>query len=149
MEPMFENEKFSSKELRDITNVITVRSGMMQTTKGDLTLYYIVGILLRSIFRGYKEVTDMIDEYSGIVRESEKNKKLASMAARQNNRILELEQLNMDKQEKLNESQKEIDKLRKLVAEQEEQIKHDKERIAILEQVVAEEEAYEAGYGRV
>ena len=144
---MFENEKFSSKELRDITNVITVRSGMMQTTKGDLTLYYIVGILLRSIFRGYKEVTDMIDEYSGIVRESEKNKKLASMAARQNNRILELEQLNMDKQEKLNESQKEIDKLRKLVAEQEEQIKHDKERIAILEQVVAEEEAYEAGYG--
>ena len=36
MEPMFENEKFSSKELRDITNVITVRSGMMQTTKGDL-----------------------------------------------------------------------------------------------------------------
>ncbi len=33
---MFENEKFSSRELRDITNVITVRCGMMQTTREDL-----------------------------------------------------------------------------------------------------------------
>ncbi|MBE6103070.1 MAG: hypothetical protein E7200_13495 [Selenomonas ruminantium] len=143
---MFENEKFSSKELRDIINVITVRCGIMQTTKEDMTLYYIVGVLLRSIFRGYKEVTDMIDEYSGIVRESEKNKKLASVAAWQNNRILELEKLNIEKQEKLNESQLEIDRLRKQLAEQEAQIRHDRERIAILEQVAAEEEAYEESH---
>ena len=84
-----------------------------------------------------------MDEYSGIVRESDKNKKLASMAALQNSRILELEKLNIEKQEKLNESQKEIDKLKKLLAEKEEQVQHDKERIAILEQVAAEEEAYE------
>lgn len=140
---MFENEKFTAKELRDITNVITVRNCMMQATPEDIAIYYICGVLIRSIYRGYKEVTDMIDEYSGIVRESEKNKKLASMAARQNSRILELEKLNIEKQEKLNESQKEIDKLKKLLAEQEEQLQHDKERIAILEQVSAEEEAYE------
>ena len=144
---MFENEKFSSREIRDITNVITVRCAIMQATQEDLMLYYIVGFLLRSIFRGYKEVTDMIDEYSGIVRESEKNKKLASVAARQNNRILELETLNIEKQEKLNESQLEIDRLRKQVAEQEAQIRHDRERIAILEQVAAEEESYEESHG--
>ncbi len=116
---------------------------MMQGTPEDIAIYYICGVLIRSIYRGYKEVTNMIDEYSGIVRESEKNKKLASMAARQNNRILELEKLNIEKQDRLNESQKEIDKLKKLLAEKEEQLQHDKERIAILEQVAAEEDAFE------
>ena len=133
----------TTKELRDIANVITVRHCMMQVTPEDIPIYYICGVLIRSIYRGYKEVTDIMDEYSGIVRESDKNKKLASMAARQNSRILELEKLNIEKQEKLNESQKEIDKLKKLLAEKEEQVQHDKERIAILEQVAAEEEAYE------
>lgn len=139
---MFENEKFSTKELHEITDVITIRRCQMQTTPEDLCIYYITGVLLRSIFRAYKEATDMIDEYSGIVRESDKNKKLASMAARQNNRILELEKLNIEKQEKLNESQLEIDRLKKQLAEQEKQLQYDKERIAILEQVAADEEAY-------
>ena len=139
---MFENEKFSTKELHEITDAITVRACQMQTTGEDVCLYYITGVLLRSIFRAYREATDMIDEYSGIVRESDKNKKLASMAARQNNRILELEKLNIEKQEKLNESQMEIDRLKKQLEEQEKQLQYDKERIAILEQVAAEEEAY-------
>ena len=139
---MFENEKFSTKELHEITDVITIRGCQMQTTPEDLCIYYIIGVLLRSIFRAYREATDMIDEYSGIVRESDKNKKLASMAARQNSRILELEKLNIEKQEKLNESQMEIDRLKKQLAEQEKQLQYDKERIAILEQVAAEEEAY-------
>ncbi len=103
---MFENEKFTTKELRDIANVITVRHCMMQVTPEDIPIYYICGVLIRSIYRGYKEVTDMMDEYSGIVRESDKNKKLASMAAHQNSRIMELEKLNIEKQEKLNASQK-------------------------------------------
>ena len=68
----------------------------------------------------------MIDEYSGIVRESEKNKKLASMATRQNNRILELEKRNIEKQEKLNESQLELERLKKQLAEQEKQLQYDK-----------------------
>ena len=139
---MFENEKFSTKELHEITDAITIRACQMQTTGEDVCIYYITGVLLRSIFRAYKEATDMIDEYSGIVRESDKNKRLASMAARQNSRILELEKLNIEKQEKLNESQLEIDRLKKQLAEQEKQLQYDKERIAILEQVAAEEEAY-------
>ena len=139
---MFERETFSAKELRDITNVITVRAFLMQATGEDIPLYYMTGVLLRSIFRGYRELIDMIDEYSGIVRESEKNKNLARMAAAQNNRIIELEALSNSKQNSLNDSQMEIDRLKKLLEEKEEQIQQDKERIAILEQLAAEEEAF-------
>ena len=124
-------------------DVILYHSLAGQANSDDVTLYYIAAIMVRSVLRGYKDVVAMIDEYSGIVRESEKNKKLARAAAAQNHRIIELEKLNLEKQDKLNTMQMEIDRLKRELEDRDEELALAREKQEILKQLDEDESIYQ------
>ena len=136
----YEDIELTSREIRDLANTIIYYMIDKQKFDAlDVGKLLLVGIIIRSFSKMYLEAVDIINEYSGIIIDSEKTKPLVSENARMKSKISELETSIKAKQEKLNEQQKEIDRLKKKIKEQEKNIVSSKEKCAFLESLLADE----------
>ena len=138
---IYENEKFSNKEIQEIFNsmIINIEKGMSDTK--DFNKYYIVAMYMRSLARMYHEAEAVVDQYAGIVRESEANKEMVRDNAKMASKISELEKLAKDRQDKLNALQLEHDREKKKNRELAEELAMKDDQIKILQNLLQENEA--------
>ena len=137
----YENEQFSKREIQDIFYVMRMHMARGDFQAEDINKYFIMGLMIRSFSRLYHEAVGVIERYAGIVRESERyrelDRKIAALTSKANEQTKLLEQ----RQEKLNEAQKEIDRAKRHEYEQAEELEAAKERVAVLESLMAEDDA--------
>lgn len=139
----YENEQFSKREIQDIFYVMWLHIARGDFQSEDINKYFIMGLMIRSFSRLYHEAVGVIEQYAGIVRESDRYKeldrKIAALSSKTNEQTRLLEQ----RQEKLNEAQKEIDLAKRHEYEHAEELEAAKERVAVLEALLAEDDAVE------
>lgn len=142
---MFENEEFSSSEIKDIVSIIVLgayRYGENFSVDDGLRLY-IVGLMIRSFARLYHEATGIIDKYAGIVRENQQLSSMAHENEELKSKVAERKVLLDEKQNRLNTLQLRCDKADKKIMELEEELAAQQERVKILEQLLEEDSAPE------
>lgn len=134
----YENEQFSKREIQDIFYVMRLHMVRGDFQAEDINKYFIMGLMIRSFSRLYHEAVGVIERYAGIVRESERYRELDRKIASLTSKINEQARLLEQRQEKLNEAQKEIDLAKRHEYEQTEELEAARERVAALEALLAE-----------
>ena len=137
---IYEGEKFSTKELLEIFNTISMNTYKGLTDAKDFNKYYITALFMRSFARLYHEAEAVVDEYAGIVRESDNQKELVRDNAAMASKIAELEKLAGERQEKLNAIQLELDREKKKNRELTEEANIKNDQIKILQNILQENE---------
>lgn len=136
----YENETFTKKEIDDIFNVIYLRMLAGNITERDINSYYIMGIVMRSFARLYKEALNIVDEYAGIIRETDNSENIQRDMNALSAKVQEQSDIIQDKQNKLNELQLKLNKAAKQKAKLEEQLAAAQERSRILESMIEDDE---------
>lgn len=129
----YENEKFTKQELTDLFNTMYIHIIRGDFKAEDVNKYYVAGLILRSFARLYKESSAIIDQYAGIIRESDRFQELQRELSSMTHKANEMARLNAERQEQLNILQIEHDKQGLKNAVLQEEVEALKERIAILE----------------
>lgn len=140
----YEKELFSRQEITDIFNVLTLHVAQSHINAEDVNNLYIMALMIRSFSRLYNEAVSIIDEYAGIVRESETFKDLQREVNSLSFKTEEQAKIICNKQDALNNLQLELDKAKKQSADLEAQLTAAKERNAVLESLLNEEETAQA-----
>ena len=138
---MYENEELSKKDLSEICEVMIMDASIHQFDSRYSMLFFMLGAAFKSIAGFYKESTDLVEEYAGIIRENERDEKLRNDLSRSVSRNNELEMLVKDKQEKLNTLQMEAYRTKKALRDKEAEVQTERDRTRLLEKILEEEAA--------
>lgn len=140
---MYENEKFTSSELKEIFQIMLLHVAREEIDiEQDMSKMFLTGLFIRSISKIYKEAVNMVEQYAGIIRNTPDHKDLV----RSNNLLkaqIEEEKLLLgNKQHQLNALQIELDRSVHKSEELQEALNAYKERARILEELFNEKLNY-------
>ena len=136
---MYEREEFSRSEMEDIFNIVLLHMIKEKMPVHHLMIAILGSMILRSFARIYHEAVETIEQYAGVIETSERDRKLVEDAKKLHQKVESQAELLAGKQEKLNNQQIELDRLRKTLRERDTEIAQLQEQNHLLRQYIQEE----------
>ena len=136
---MYEQEELSHSEMEDIFNIILLHMIKEKMPEIHIMAAILGAMIIRSFARVYHEAVRTIEQYAGVIETSDRDKKLVEDAKKLHQKVESQESLLAGKQEKLNNQQIELDRLRKTLRDRDTEIAQLQEQNHLLRQYIQDE----------